>query len=56
MHSTVDLIADVTDLVDGLVRWVVELPVEILLARIDGARISAPHSDDDVGRAYNLVG
>ena len=48
--SPVDLVADESDLFDGLPRRILELPVEVPLAGKDGAGVAASHRYDDVGR------
>src|SRR6478672_10583716 len=44
----VDLVADGTNLLDGLSGGVFELPIQIPLPRVHRARVAAPHGDDDV--------
>jgi hypothetical protein len=52
----VDLIADAADDVEGLACGVGQIPVEVALAGIDGAGISASHGDHDVRGADGLIG
>jgi len=47
-NPSVDVVDDGADLVDRLARRVDELPVEITLARIDRAGVTAAHGHDDV--------
>ena len=49
LDATVGLVADGADLLDWLAGGVVQLPVEVALARVDGAGIAAAHGDDRVG-------
>ena len=44
-----DLVADRAHRLDALARRVLELPVEVALAREDRAGVAAAHGDDDVG-------
>ena len=52
----VDLVADPPHRLEVLAGGVVELPVLVLLARVDRAGIAAAHRDHDVGGAHDLVG
>ena len=52
----VELVADPADGLDVLPGRVVELPVLVLLARIDRAGVAAAHRDHDVRRGDDLVG
>src|SRR4051795_8214260 len=50
LHSIGDLVSDPAHRVEVLAGGILELPVLIALARIDGAGVSAAHRDHDVGR------
>src|SRR5579859_5606328 len=52
----VELVADSPYGGEVLAGRVVELPVGILLARVDRARIAAPHRDHHVGGTNDFVG
>ena len=54
--AATDLVADGVDGVDALAGWVVELPVEVALARIERAGVAAAHGDDDVGGLHGIGG
>jgi hypothetical protein len=49
LDSPVDVVDDGADRLDGQAGGVLELPVEVALAGIDGAGITAAHGDHDVG-------
>src|SRR5512145_462800 len=51
-----DLVADGSDGGDVQAGRVVELPVVVALARVEGASVAAAHGDDDVSGADDLVG
>jgi hypothetical protein len=51
-----DLVADRPHRIDSLPGRIVQLPVEVTLARKQQAGIPAPHRDDDVGGHGCLVG
>jgi hypothetical protein len=55
VHALVDLVADRPDLLDALAGRVRQLPVEVALAREDGARVTAAQRDDHVRRLDHLV-
>src|SRR3974390_2264068 len=54
--TPVDVVADGPPLGKRLPGRVREIPVEVALARIDRARVTAAHDDDGVGLANGLVG
>jgi hypothetical protein len=56
VDPTVDLVDDRPDIFDRLAGRIVELPIEIALARIDRARIATPHGDDYVGHPGSPAG
>src|SRR5439155_17646924 len=56
LHPLLDLVADAPHGVDVLASEILERPVLIALARVDRARVTAAHGDDDVGRLHHLVG
>ena len=49
LNSAVDLVADRTNGLDALTGGVGEVPVEVALARIERALVTATHRDHDVG-------
>src|ERR1700690_1864298 len=53
--APLDLVADRADLLDRLAGRVVELPVEVTLARIHRTCVAATHHDDDIGSPHDLV-
>src|SRR5206468_606067 len=55
-HPAVDLVPDGADLLDRLPGGIGELPVEVPLPWIDGARVAAAHGDHDVDVPRELVG
>src|SRR6476659_5614130 len=55
LHAFVDLVADTSNGIEVLTGRIVERPVLVPLARIDRARISAAHRDDDVRRADDFI-
>src|SRR3974390_2775669 len=54
--TPVDLVADGPHLGERLPGRVREIPVEVALARIDRARVTAAHGDDGVGLANRPLG
>ena len=54
--AVVDVVADGADPLDGLSGGVVEFPVEVPFAGVNGAGDAAAHGDDDVGGPDDLVG
>jgi len=54
--SSIDLVDDGPDLIDRAAGGVRQLPVEIALARVDGARVAAAHRDNDVGISRHVIG
>jgi len=56
LNSLIDFGHDWTDLVDKLARWILQLPVEVTLARVNGTGISATHRDYHVCATGDLVG
>src|SRR2546423_15080134 len=49
------LVADLADLFDALAGGIRKHPVQVSLARIDGAGVAAAHRHDDVRRPHELV-
>src|SRR6266540_1428639 len=48
MDAPVDLVANRTDDLEVLPRGILELPVDVLLARDHGTRVATAHRDNDV--------
>src|SRR5215207_9196703 len=55
LHALVEVVADPPHRLRVLPGGVVEVPVFVLLARVDRAGIAAAHRDHDVGSAHDLV-
>ena len=51
-----DIVADVSDSVEILSGRVIEGPFDVPFAGIDGACVAAPHEDDDIGGADDVIG
>src|SRR5207245_8072166 len=54
-HAAADLVADLADLLDALARGIWKLPIQVSLARVDGAGIAAAHGYDDVRFSHELI-
>src|SRR5690349_11852110 len=55
-HARLDLVANSSDRVEILARRVLELPIFVTLAGIDGAGIAAPHRDHYVRGLHHVAG
>ena len=55
-HTSVDLVANPPHRLQVLTGRIVERPVLVALARIDGACVPTPHRDHHVGGTHDLVG
>jgi hypothetical protein len=51
-----EVVADVADSVEGLAVGVGNVPVEVALAGVDRAGVTAVHRDDDVGGMHHTGG
>ena len=56
LDPLLDLVADPSDLLDGLPGWVGEVPIQVSFAGKHRAGVSAAHRDDDVGGHDDVVG
>ena len=56
LDASVDFVADGADGVDPLSGGVVEFPVEVAFAGVEGAFVAAAHGDDDVAGVHGGVG
>ena len=53
---SIDLVTDGPDLIDRSAGGVRQIPVDIALARVDGAGIAAAHRDNHVGLSGHVIG
>ena len=56
LDAATDFVADGAYNIEALPGWIVDLPVEVALAREDGADVAAAHGDDDIAGLDGVSG